>query len=84
MLSYDQHSDSFSLLSVEDRTKLDELKQKWPVPKCESQRLRVLRETKLIGSVDDVEVYSRYTSLVNRHFKVSSSCFMHSQLTHKA
>ena len=70
MLRSDLRAESFNSLTIEDRTKLDELKQKWPVPKCESKRLQVLRETKLIGSEDDISLYNRYTNLVHRLFKV--------------
>ena len=70
MLQSDLRAESFNSLTIEDRTKLDELKQKWPVPKCESKRLQVLRETKLIGSEDDISLYNRYINLVHRLFKV--------------
>jgi hypothetical protein len=74
MLSYDSRSESCGSLTLEDRSKLELLKQKWPVPKCESRRLQVLRETKLIESDDETEMYDRFTHLVNRLFKVRPPC----------
>lgn len=66
------HSESSHSLTLEDRVRLDALKQNCPIPKCETKRLQVLRETQLLESFDETSMYDRYTSLVNRLFKV---CF---------
>jgi len=71
MMDFDCRSESYHSFTEMDRTKLEELKLNWPVPKCESRRLQVLRETKLMELEDDTEVYSRYTNLANRIFKVN-------------
>ena len=64
-------SESSHSLTLNDRNKLEVLKQNCPIPKCEAKRLQVLRETSLLGSVDDTELYERNVSLVSRLFKVS-------------
>jgi hypothetical protein len=54
----------------QERALLNELKKTDPVPKHESKRLQVLRETKLIGANDLEDVYVRFTRTISRLFKV--------------
>ena len=74
MLNNEHHAESFSSLTVEDRAKLSELKQRWPVPKFESKRLQVLREAKLLNHENEADLYQRYTFLVKRLFNVNEIC----------
>ena len=58
-------------LSMNDRINLELLKNSCPLSNNEAKRLRVLKETKLLDTDVNEDVYSRNAQLIARLFKVN-------------
>ncbi len=68
MISSPRHLSKPLEVLMSDARELGELQV--PVPQCECERLKILRETRLMDTEDETD-YNRYVQLAARIFKVS-------------